>query len=304
MVNEQSVAAVIVTFNRADKLAKVLDALASQTRPPDKIYVVDNASTDGTRDLLDTRKSDRLVHLRLTKNIGGAGGFNEGMKAAYADGYDLVWISDDDAYPHEDALEKLIDGLANFERISGYRPTYACSAVRWIDGSWCEMNTPDTVWDWPRFYAPDSRYFLVRSCSFVSVLVPRWAIEKHGLPIKDYFIWFDDAEYTRRLARTYPGIFVPDSLVTHDVSLNQGVNYGRISNATIWKYEYGARNETSFRRREYGMVGVLEFVYGVRKQMREAGLPLHLRRRVYKAIWTGIRFKPQIEMPKVIPGRH
>lgn len=301
MTYSSKVAAVIVTYNRVDKLAKVMDSLAAQTRRPDRIYVVDNASTDGTRAFLDARKSDRLVHLRLTKNIGGAGGFNEGMKVAYADGFDLVWISDDDAYPHADALEKLIEALTNFEKISGYRPTYACSAVRWIDGSWCEMNTPDTVWDWPRFYSENSRYFLVRSCSFVSVLVPRWAIAKHGLPIKDYFIWFDDAEYTRRLSRTYPGIFVPDSLVTHDVGLNQGVNYGMITDSSVWKYEYGARNETSFRRREFGMIGVVEFVYGVRKQMRGAGLPLHLRRRIYKAIWTGIRFKPEIEMPPSLP---
>ena len=299
MTDTPKVAAVIVTYNRADKLAKVIDALQSQTRPADRIYVVDNASTDGTRELMNERKSDTVVHLRLTSNVGGAGGFNEGIKAAYVDGFDQIWISDDDAYPHADALAKLIDGLANFEKVSGHRPPYACSAVRWVDGSWCEMNTPETVWDWPRFYSADSRYFLVRSCSFVSVLVPRWAITQHGLPIKDYFIWFDDAEYTRRLSRTYPGIFVPDSLVTHDVGVNQGVNYGMITNASLWKYKYGARNETSYRRREFGWTGVLAFAYNVRRQMRGAGLATQLRWPIYKAIWAGIWFKPKIEMPPV-----
>ncbi|ANT63802.1 glycosyl transferase (plasmid) [Salipiger sp. CCB-MM3] len=297
MTPTSSIAAVIVTYNRVDKLAKVLDALEGQTRVPDKIYVVDNASTDGTRDLLEKRASERLVHLRLAKNIGGAGGFNAGMKAAYADGFDLIWISDDDAYPHEDALGKLIDGLARFEEVSGHRPTYACSAVRWIDGSWCEMNTPATVWDWPRFYSAEDRFFMVRSCSFVSVLVPRWAIAQHGFPIKDYFIWFDDAEYTQRLAMAYPGIFIPDSLVTHDVGVNQGVNYGMITEQSIWKYKYGARNETSFRRREFGMPGVLEFLYQVRTQMVQGRLPKKLRWPIYKAIWNGIWFRPEIEMP-------
>lgn len=298
MTTPQKVAAVIVTFNRAEKLAKVLDSLDRQTRRPDRIYVVDNASTDETRDLMARRVRDDIVHLRLAENIGGAGGFNTGMKAAYADGFDLMWISDDDAYPHEDALEKLIDGLAEFEELTGHWPSYACSAVRFTDGSWCEMNTPATVWDWPRYYTRETPYFLVQSCSFVSVLVPRWAVKEHGFPIKDYFIWFDDAEYTRRLAKSYPGIFVPDSLVTHDAGVNQGVNFGLITDKSIWKYRYGARNETSFRRREQGLPGVLAFLYMVRQQMRDARLPRHLRRDIYKAIWQGYWFKPEIEMAR------
>ncbi|MCA8867323.1 MAG: glycosyltransferase family 2 protein [Rhodobacteraceae bacterium] len=294
----QTVAAVIVTYNRAEKLARVLDALAAQTRVPDRIYVLDNASTDSTVALMDERKSDSLRHLRLARNVGGAGGFNAGIKAAFADGFDQIWISDDDAYPEPDAMEKLIAGLAEFEEETGYKPSFACSAVRWKDGSWCEMNTPATVWDWPRFYGKDMRYFLVRSCSFVSVLVPRWAIRAHGFPIKDYFIWFDDAEYTQRLAKSYPGIFVPDSLVIHDVEVNQGVNYGMITDKSLWKFRHGARNETSFRLREQGMVGVMEFLYQVHVQMAGARLPWKLRRPVYFAIWRGLWFRPKIEMPR------
>ena len=297
MTQARALAAVIVTYNRAEKLVKVLDALDAQTCRPARIYVVDNASTDDTRAVVEGRADDRILYLQMPRNIGGAGGFNAGMKAAYADGFELIWISDDDAYPAPDAVAKLVEGLTRFEATAHHRPSFACSAVRWIDGSWCEMNTPNTVWDWPRFYTAENRYFLVRSCSFVSVLVPRWAITQHGFPIKDYFIWFDDAEYTRRLARTYPGIFVPDSLVIHDVGLNQGVNYGLITADSLWKFKYGARNETSFRRREYGMAGVIAFAYQVRTQMREGQLPRHLRLAVYKAIWTGLWFEPKIEMP-------
>lgn len=301
MTQSPTVAAVIVTYNRSDKLIKVLDALSTQTRVPDRIYVIDNASTDDTPTLMKERESDIVKHVRLTKNVGGAGGFNAGVKAAFADGYDLIWISDDDAYPEPDALEKLIDGLADFEAETGHKPSFACSAVRWTDGSWCEMNTPGTVWDWPRFYRDDMRCFLVQSCSFVSVLVPRWAVRAHGFPIKDYFIWFDDAEYTKRLARSYPGIFIPDSLVIHDVGVNQGVNYGMITDDTLWKFRYGARNETSYRRREEGLVGVLAFIYSVRKQMAQGRLPTRLRRPIYKAIWEGWRFQPEIEMPRHDP---
>ena len=67
------------------------------------------------------------------------------------------------------------------------------------------------------------------------------------------------------------------------------------------KHEDALHQKMLATRREFGMIGVVEFVYGVRKQMRGAGLPWHLRRRIYKAIWTGIRFKPEIEMPPSLP---
>ena len=44
---------VIVTFNRADLLGRMLDGLAAQTRLPDAVFVVDNASTDHTAEVVE-----------------------------------------------------------------------------------------------------------------------------------------------------------------------------------------------------------------------------------------------------------
>ncbi|MFC0200060.1 glycosyltransferase family 2 protein [Paracoccus rhizosphaerae] len=290
-------AAVIVTFNRSAKLMKVLDALAQQTMRPDVILVVDNASTDDTATLVEARarQDGTIRHLRLPKNVGGAGGFHAGMKAAYQMGAHYLWVSDDDAYPQPDAIEKLHDALVGFESSTGWRPSFACSRVEWIDGSLCEMNCPRPVWDWARFVRPQTAWALVDSCSFVSAMIPRWAVREHGLPIADYFIWFDDAEYTRRIARSYPGIFVPESVVIHDTPDNRGVNFGLIDEKSLWKFKYGARNETSFRRREAGLISVLAYTYGVRQQMKSAEVPSSLRRQIYGAIMKGLKFRPVIE---------
>lgn len=290
-------AAVIVTFNRPGKLMKVLDALNTQTMRPDIILVVDNASTDETPDLVEARaKLDPSIrHLRLPKNVGGAGGFHAGIKAAFQIGAQYFWISDDDAYPEPDAIERLHDALTGFQSENGWRPSFACSRVEWIDGSLCEMNCPRTVWDWARFVKPDRPWALVDSCSFVSVMIPRWAVAEHGLPIADYFIWFDDAEYTRRIARSYPGIYVPESRVVHDTPDNRGVNFGLVDEKSLWKFKYGARNETSYRWREGGLVSVLAYIYGVRTQMRANAVPSRLRREVYGAILKGLKFRPRIE---------
>ncbi|MCL7406845.1 glycosyltransferase family 2 protein [Paradonghicola geojensis] len=281
-------AAVIVTHNRADKLAKVLQALRSQTRVPDAIYVINNASTDYTGEV-----AVGVEYLRLPENIGGAGGFNLGMKRAYADGADLVWVSDDDAYPEPMAIAQLEQALDRFETDTGRQAPFACSWVKWTDGGHCEMNTPAPVWDWPRFYSSDAPVFLVSACSFVSCLIPRWAIEAHGFPIAEYFIWYDDAEYTQRLGQSHPGLFVPDSVVVHDLPVNQGVNYGLITGQSLWKFRYGARNETSARLRMMGWAGVAEFWLRAHRQMR--GTPWRFRRAIYAAFWRGLWFRPEIE---------
>lgn len=297
MIALSKTVAIIVTFNRSAKLMNVLDALDHQTVRPDIILVVDNASTDDTTALVEARaESDQSIrYLRLPKNIGGAGGFHAGMKEAYGMGADYFWISDDDAYPKPDAIEKLRHAITEFETQNVWKPSFACSRVEWTDGSLCEMNTPRTVWDWPRFVEIGAPWALVDSASFVSVLIPRWAVKKHGLPIADYFIWFDDAEYTRRIARSYPGIFVPESVVVHDTPENKGVNYGLINETNLWKFNYGARNETSFRRREQGILGVLIFAHGVHRQMSGAKVLWKYRRQIYASIFKGLTFRPVIE---------
>lgn len=293
-----TLAAVIVTFNRKSKLVTVIEALKSQTHLPDKVFVVDNASTDGTDEYLQAleKEDTRFEHVRLPENIGGAGGFYEGARTAFDAGFDFIWLSDDDAYPNSDALEILVKSTQDFTQRFGHKPSFTCSNVKWIDGSHCEMNTPATVWDWPRYYSPETPYFLVGSCSFVSVLIPRWAFAKHGFPIKDYFIWYDDAEFTQRIARSHPGLFCPHSIVIHDVPDNKGVNFSLVSEDNIWKFRYGARNETSFRLREHGWLSVAAFIKQVRDQMRHGGVGRSLRHDVYKAIWQGVRFSPKIVM--------
>ncbi len=99
------IAAVVVTYNRINWLKKNIDALLSQTRIPDEIIVVDNASTDGTYDFL--KNLSKVKFKRLEENIGGAGGFAYGLKCAIDDEADWVWMMDDDALPYKNALEAL-----------------------------------------------------------------------------------------------------------------------------------------------------------------------------------------------------
>ena len=130
------VAAVVVTYNRLPLLQKCIESLRAQTAPCD-ILVVNNASTDGTGPWLAAQKTAGVLLARDTgENLGGAGGFNYGMRWALEAGYDYLWLMDDDCLPQPDALEKLLEA----DTLLGGEYGWLSSRCLWTDGSVCNMN--------------------------------------------------------------------------------------------------------------------------------------------------------------------
>jgi rhamnopyranosyl-N-acetylglucosaminyl-diphospho-decaprenol beta-1,3/1,4-galactofuranosyltransferase len=216
MGSEPRVVAVVVTWNRRDLLKLALGALRTQTRPVDEIVVIDNASSDGTAEMVrDAFPGVDLVTLH--RNTGGAGGFAAGIDHALADHKpDLLWLMDDDTVPEPTALEQL---LATADRCPGRRqPALLASRVVWSDGRDHPMNTPRRK-PWVRRTearrAERAGAIPIRSASFVSILVDAEAVRDRGLPIADYFLWNDDFEFTTRLLRRRTGLLCPDSVVVH-----------------------------------------------------------------------------------------
>jgi len=185
-----------------------------QPRPVEEIVVVDNASTDGTAAAVRAAHPD-VALLALEENVGGAGGFHAGMAQAHAAGHGWLWIMDDDTLPEPGALAAL---LAGAERAPGPSvPPLLASQVLWKDGSLHPMNRPFVRWREPGTVATGAEHGLValRSATFVSLAIRREAVDRFGLPLREYFIWGDDFEYTNRLLRDTPGYLVPESRVLH-----------------------------------------------------------------------------------------
>ena len=91
--------AVIVTYNRYELLKENLLMLEKQTKQLNKILIIDNHSNDGTQKKIEeTFKTSKLnIDYRyMEENYGGAGGFYYGVKFAYEDGADFIWLMDDD----------------------------------------------------------------------------------------------------------------------------------------------------------------------------------------------------------------
>src|ERR671932_2348661 len=107
-----SVAAAVVTYNRRELLLECVDAVLAQTHPVQRLFVVDNASTDGTEQHVRARGAldgDGVEYVRLDHNAGGAGGFAEAVRLAREAGCDWIWLMDDDSEPLQDSLHRLLE---------------------------------------------------------------------------------------------------------------------------------------------------------------------------------------------------
>ncbi len=202
------VCAVVVTRNRLALLEECLAAIRAQSRPADRILVVDNASDDGTPEFLAAQQDVEM--LRMESNRGGAGGFHAGLKHAHETGADWAWLLDDDTIPRPDALEALLRPQAD--------ALLRASVAVWKDGRLHPMNAPGLERERiePHVGLAPQRALPLRTATFVSLLVRRDAVDRFGLPEAKYFIWSDDIEYTARVTRGGgEAILVPDSVVEH-----------------------------------------------------------------------------------------
>ncbi len=162
--------AVVVTRNRRELLEECLRALAAQTRPPNRILVIDNASTDGTAETVRERHPEAEL-LPLPENLGGAGGFHVGLREAHAGGAEWVWLMDDDTIPEPGALAALLAAPAALHGLG--QPLLLSSRAVWTDGRLHPMNEPSFKREPDHFVACCERGLLpLRMATFVFLARP------------------------------------------------------------------------------------------------------------------------------------
>ena len=246
------IAAVIVTYNRENLLKEVLEAFDKQTRLPDYVIVVDNASTDGTNELLCNWSNIDIGNSKIVisskKNLGGSGGFYLGTKRALKTDADWIWVSDDDAVPNLDVFEKAerhISELKDIKKVGAI-----CSQVQ-IAGKPDITHRKNIKHSFFRMYQipiDESNYnassFECDSCSYVGMIMRADVLRKVGLINKDYFIWQDDLEHSIRIGKEGRIICYPDMIVDHRITKS---DYTGIT----WKTYYGYRNDLNILKRYY-----------------------------------------------------
>ena len=293
------ISAVVVTHNRLQLLEQVLQALKTQNFLLNEIIVVNNCSTDGTNEWLENQTGIVNIH---QPNTGGSGGFYTGIELATRRGCDYIWVMDDDTICEAETLTTLVLKLAMVQSSIGF----IGSKCVWVDGKPHYMNIPDIKPSFNKtipFNSYDEYHILLtESSSFVSLLINAEAVRKVGLPYKEFFIWGDDQEYTRRITKAgYLGLYCMDSIVLHKTPVNYFPDFYTDNVKNLWKHKYGFRNEFFMMKKNKG---VFYFFFWLPLKVGYTSLKIiHLRKAnrilfiktLLNSAWKSIFFNPEID---------
>ncbi|MGN6395811.1 MAG: glycosyltransferase family 2 protein [Mucilaginibacter sp.] len=291
---EKRVAALIVTYNRLNLLKETIEALKNQSRKPETIIVVNNGSTDGTGEWLALQDGLTVFN---QQNLGGAGGFNRGIKEAYDADYDWIWVMDDDGYPAVTCLENLLNAAEKRTEVD----VWGCIVLDRDDPSnlafECgQITSGSGKIDWSVEYIDNWAPF------FNGVMFSRDIIKKTGYPNPALFIWGDEVDYFERtrhqgiIATTTKAVFYhPKDRLYSTMHRNQYVYDGPAN----WKAYCFFRNRAYLGRKHYNRTetGSLlnQFYYNYSKLSFLEFLktvPLLLR-----AHWDGFNYNLKKKLP-------
>lgn len=228
------ICAVIVTFNRKEWLSRCIEAVKHQTHKVNDIYIIDNASTDGTSEYLTASKhigealinpevltdvsfgAHKIHYYRMSSNQGGAGGFFNGLKLAHeSNKFDAYWLMDDDGYPSDDCLEKQLPYLSQYDYVMPVsidinNHAHLSWATRKKNGEKTTIYM-ELIEDWGTimpFIFP-----------FNGSLMSKKLVHRVGYINPNLFIWGDDYEhYFRCLKAGITPVTVLDALFYHPVN--------------------------------------------------------------------------------------
>ncbi len=295
MIDAKAVTAVVVTYNRLPLLKQCLAALRAQIVQGFKVLLVDNASTDGTADYIKTLDMPGLVCRNPGENLGGAGGFAYGIRAAVQEGCEAVWIMDDDTLPEPGALAALLAADAAHGADYGWLSSRALAP----DGTDQPMNVQRrTMYRDIDGFADDATEVPAVMASFVSLFLRTETVRQFGLPIAEFFIWSDDWEYTRRISRVKPCYALAASRVVHAMQNPGVVNIAKDVPARWARYRYFYRNDVVLYRRE-GLPGWLWLLakdtwHTVQVLRDSRGRRADRIGIIWRGFAAGVKFHPQI----------
>ncbi len=291
-------AVLVVTYNRVNLLKENIEALLAQTRSDFDIYIIDNASNDGTFELVNgyVNNNDNIFYYNTGSNLGGAGGFSYGLRIIYQKNYKYCWIMDDDTVPLEQAYESLVSKADVLKD----QFSFLCSYVKWTDGKLCNMNIPGVKRElFSKFDLLENHLLYVKTASFVSLFINMHVAKRVGLPIKEFFIYGDDCEYTLRLSKIKPGYWDFDSVVIHKMARNANVDIVTEQADRLDRHYYNVRNLT-YIAKKYGKDGIPVFLLRTvgdffRVLFCSKSLKMRRLKIICKGLFAGIAFNPSIE---------
>ena len=215
---------VTVTYNSAKVLSSFLDCLWSQNYINFILYVIDNASTDNSINLLKQVKDSRLRIIINKDNIGVAAGNNIGIKQALSDECHQLLIMNNDIEFEYDMIDRLVR-IQELKKCSLVTPKimyYDSPNHIWYAGSWFSKR---------KGYVPYHRgidqldqgdfnnSIIVNYAPTCCLLIKKKVFEDIGLMDEKYFVYFDDTDFLYRIYKDkrHKLYYVPTVKILHKV---------------------------------------------------------------------------------------
>jgi len=245
----------MVTYNRFNILEKTIEEVMKQSRLPDYFIVIDNFSTDGTFQRIQSDSRIIAVQTKMNEGYGAAASFGiEYALTQYAD-IDYFWIMDDDSRPSQTTLQTLLDGF-NCSRASnlgiiglvGFKLKFGgYNSIESVTDSLSKNylgKDPDLV---------ESDFVLMDGS-----LITKEVIETCGVYVKDYFMIGEDYEYCKRVLRKgfKIALLLSGAAKMERLALGAGNKFSRTS---IWRGYYQARNHVHILRNYFSIKDLFGF---------------------------------------------
>lgn len=230
-------AVVIVTYNRFELLKECIECVYKQTKSFTDVVIVDNACTDGTSRWLDALTYGNIHIIHEETNGGGAKGFSDGVKYVH-DNLDADWLLliDDDAMLANNYIEEIAKATTLYPDCKAFSGSVVTDGKidvthrKRVGGTLTFKITPVSLSEY------EQESFVYDLCSFCGLTFSTSLIDKIGLPKADYFIWYDDTEYSLRIRKHTKIININCTKIDHKTKIVCA------STAINWRGYYGLRN--------------------------------------------------------------
>lgn len=235
MLNQDpSVAIILLNWNGYNDTYECLKSLETLEYSNFHVFLVDNASKDDsfvklTNDFEEGQFSVKMTLMQSGGNLGFAGGNNVAIKKAYDQGYQYIWLLNNDTTINSDALSTLVNVIHNDDSIGivGSKIYFAGTDLIWFAGGNVNVYTGATNHIGIRD-TDLGQYNKIKEVSYIvgcSLLFRRELIDRLGYLVEDYFLYFEDTDWNIRAKQAgWKVVYVPTSIVHHKVSSSQKSN--------------------------------------------------------------------------------
>ena len=232
-MSESKIGIVICNYNKKHFIIPCIESVLNSDMKGFDVYVVDNASTDGSVEAIRDNFSDKVTLIVNSENLGGSGGFNTGLIAALASPkhYEYLMCVDNDILMDNDNIRILFEFLED------------CPEVGMAGSKICRMQRPERLQEmgaaidfdkcaivpYYKDMLDDDTLPEVQYCDYVpacSLMIRRSVIEAVGIMPQENFIYWDDMEWGYLVNRAgYKVVSLRAARVLHDMGTNSGTSY-------------------------------------------------------------------------------